>query len=100
MAPDRSAQVALSDGGGRLSAVEEVPLDHRRTYPIEPAEAITTLKVRTATLNLPDEWAAEMHAGAVFHVRLTLHVDRAEQPPSRPPFWSARWLEVVREISE
>lgn len=74
-------------------------MQNRRPRPvIDPTEPITTLKVRTTVLELPDEWAAEMHPGAVFHVRLTLHVDRAEQSPSRPPFWSARWLEVVRLI--
>ena len=84
-----------------MSAVEQDVWRRPRAYPIaEPGTAITRLKVRTAELALPDEWAAQMHEGAVFHVRLTLSVDRAEQPPSRPAFWSARWLEVVREFSD
>jgi hypothetical protein len=44
---------------------------------IDPAHRITTLKVRTTMLQLPGDWIDEMHEGAVFHVRLTLHVDRA-----------------------
>lgn len=60
----------------------------------DPNVEVDVLSFRAFDFRLPDDWKDRIRPGANVRVTLALHVEHAEQRPTREPRWISRWLEV------